>query len=60
MTHLINRTFNHDYPTIAGGQGVRLFDANGKSYIDASGGAAVSSIGHGNRKVIDAIKAQAE
>jgi len=60
MTHLINRTFNHDYPTVAGGKGVRLFDTNGKSYIDASGGAAVSSIGHGNRKVIDAIKEQAE
>ena len=60
MTHLINRTFNHDYPTVASGKGVRLVDTNGKSYIDASGGAAVSSIGHGNRKVIEAIKRQVE
>jgi len=43
MTHLINRTFNHDYPTIASGKGVRLVDTKGKRYIDASGGAAVSS-----------------
>lgn len=60
MTHLINRTFNHDYPTIASGKGVRLVDTNGKSYIDASGGAAVSSIGHGNAKVVAAIKKQVD
>ena len=60
MTHLINRTFNHDYPTVASGKGVRLVDTKGKSYIDASGGAAVSSIGHGHPKVVAAIKQQAD
>jgi adenosylmethionine-8-amino-7-oxononanoate aminotransferase len=60
MTHLINRAFNHDYPTVAGGKGVRLVDTNGKSYLDASGGAAVSSIGHGHPKVVAAIKQQAD
>ena len=60
MTHLINRTFNHDYPTIASGKGIRLVDTNGKRYFDASGGAAVSCIGHGNPKVIAAIQQQVE
>ncbi|MCR4269310.1 aspartate aminotransferase family protein, partial [Nitratireductor sp. ZSWI3] len=39
---------------------VELFDAAGKAYIDASGGAAVSCLGHGHPDVIEAIKAQAE
>src|SRR5690606_32625874 len=33
-------------------------DQHGKSYIDASGGAAVSCLGHGHPAVIQAIKAQ--
>jgi adenosylmethionine-8-amino-7-oxononanoate aminotransferase len=40
------------------GQGIELFDQNGKSYIDASGGAAVSCLGHGHPAVIQAIKDQ--
>ncbi|MCG8509155.1 MAG: aspartate aminotransferase family protein, partial [Rhodospirillales bacterium] len=32
----------------------------GKRYLDASGGAAVSSLGHSHRAVIEAIKAQLE
>jgi adenosylmethionine-8-amino-7-oxononanoate aminotransferase len=60
MTHLINRTFNHDYPTIASGTGIRLVDTNGKRYFDASGGAAVSSIGHGHPKVVAANKKQVD
>lgn len=37
-----------------------LYDANGKEYIDLIGGISVCNIGHGNKKVIDAIKKQAE
>jgi len=40
--------------------GSRLYDANGKEYIDLIGGISVCNIGHGNKKVIDAIKKQAE
>ena len=42
------------------GEGVYLYDAEGKQYLDGSGGAAISCLGHGNRVVIDAIKSQAE
>ena len=50
----------HDYPTAVGGEGVYLKDANGREYLDGSGGAAVSCLGHGCREVIDAINKQSE
>jgi len=40
--------------------GSKLFDINNKEYIDLIGGISVCNIGHGNQKVIDAIKTQAE
>ncbi len=40
------------------GEGPYIIDTNGKRYIDASGGAAVSCLGHNNQSVIDAIKQQ--
>jgi adenosylmethionine-8-amino-7-oxononanoate aminotransferase len=43
---------------IAGGEGCYLIDRNGKRYLDGSGGAAVSCLGHGDSEVIDAIKNQ--
>lgn len=42
------------------GEGVYLYDADGKQYLDGSGGAAISCLGHGNRAVIEAIKSQVE
>jgi adenosylmethionine-8-amino-7-oxononanoate aminotransferase len=43
-----------------GGKGMWLFDAEGRSYLDASGGAAVSCLGHGDGKVRRALKAQVD
>ncbi len=40
--------------------GSSLFDVNGKEYIDLIGGISVCNVGHGNKKVIEAIKNQAE
>jgi acetylornithine/succinyldiaminopimelate/putrescine aminotransferase len=37
-----------------------LYDVNGKEYLDLIGGISVCNIGHGNQKVINAIKKQAE
>ena len=45
-------------PKIAWGKGSYLYDADGKQYIDGSGGPAVYCIGHGNTEVNEAIKAQ--
>jgi acetylornithine/N-succinyldiaminopimelate aminotransferase len=41
-------------------KGSKLFDVNGKEYIDLIGGISVCNVGHANQKVIDAIKEQAE
>jgi acetylornithine/succinyldiaminopimelate/putrescine aminotransferase len=41
-------------------QGLYLYSTTGKSYMDLISGVAVSNLGHGHPKVIDAIKAQAD
>ena len=46
------------YPTAVRGDGIEIIDSNGKRYIDASGGAAVSCLGHGHPAVIKAMHAQ--
>jgi hypothetical protein len=58
MSHIFPRHTRNLPPVAVGGQGCYLTDADGKQYLDASGGAAVSCLGHGDRTVIDAIKAQ--
>lgn len=45
-------------PYVAGGDGCYLIGRDGHRYLDASGGAAVSCLGHGHPRVISAIKAQ--
>src|SRR5829696_7030677 len=41
-------------------EGVYFWDANGKRYLDLNSQLMCVNIGHGDRRVIDAIKAQAE
>ena len=48
MTHILHRAANAIMPVAVAGNGVELFDRDGKGYIDASGGAAVSCLGHGH------------
>ena len=59
-THVFHRSLRSSLPMAVRGEGVRLFDSTGKSYIDASGGAAVSCLGHGHPEVIRAIKDQVD
>jgi adenosylmethionine-8-amino-7-oxononanoate aminotransferase len=47
-------------PRIVRGEGSYLYDAQGRRYLDGSGGPAAFSIGHGNREVNAAISAQLE
>ncbi|GAL17581.1 adenosylmethionine-8-amino-7-oxononanoate aminotransferase [Vibrio maritimus] len=42
------------------GDGVYLFDTNGKAYLDGCGGAAVSNLGHSHPRVKQAIRDQLE
>ncbi len=57
-THVFHRHLHKKPPVAVGGQGLNLFDADGNSYIDASGGAAVSCLGHGHPDVLAAMHAQ--
>ncbi len=47
-------------PTATSAQGCYIYDKSGKPYLDGSGGAAVSCLGHGDPDIISAIKAQAD
>lgn len=59
-TRVIHRDLNRAYPTLVRGEGVYLFDSEGKRYIDASGGsAAVTAIGHGVPEVVSVLAEQA-
>jgi adenosylmethionine-8-amino-7-oxononanoate aminotransferase len=52
------RHLKTDYPSAASGSGAYITDASGKQYLDASGGAAISCLGHGHPRIIAAIKDQ--
>ena len=58
MTRILHRSIAHRYPVAARGEGIYLWDTTGRSYIDASGGAAVSCLGHGHPEVLAAMHAQ--
>jgi len=58
LTRVFHRHLQHTPPVAVSGKGVYLTDADGKQYIDASGGAAVSCLGHGHPDVLAAMHAQ--
>lgn len=58
MSHVFPRHSKLNPPTAVAGEGCYLIDSNGKRYLDGSGGAAVSCLGHGDAEVAAAIKAQ--
>ncbi len=58
MSKVFPRHCHNNLNTIDYGEGCYVFDKNGKRYLDGSSGAAVSCLGHNNRTVIDAVKAQ--
>ena len=60
MTHILHRQIHGTLPVAVAGRGVELFDRDGRVYIDASGGAAVSCLGHGHPDVIGALHEQAD
>lgn len=58
MTHILYRNANAVMPVAVGGKGIELFGADGKRYIDASGGAAVSCLGHSHPDMLAALHRQ--
>jgi len=58
VAHIFHRDTRADLPLAVGGEGIWIVDAEGRRYLDASGGAAVSCLGHGHPAVKAAMKAE--
>ena len=60
MSHVLRRRPLEAPPTAVAGEGAWITDSEGRRYLDASGGAAVSCLGHGHPAVVQAIKDQVD
>jgi len=58
MPHVFHRHTRTELPVAVRGDGIYVIDSEGRRYLDASGGAAVSCLGHSHPGVISAIKQQ--
>lgn len=58
MSHVFGRNAKATPPVAVAGEGCYLIDADGKRYLDGSGGAAVSCLGHSNQAIKEAVKSQ--
>ena len=58
MNRIIQRSGHAAMPVAVGGEGCWIVDRDGRRYLDASGGAAVSCLGHGHPEVVEAIREQ--
>ncbi|MDE3029974.1 MAG: aminotransferase class III-fold pyridoxal phosphate-dependent enzyme, partial [Paracoccaceae bacterium] len=56
--HIFGRSTKGTLPTAVRGEGCYLIDASGKRYLDGSGGAAVSCLGHSDAGVRAALHVQ--
>lgn len=57
-THVMHRSLRQTPPVAVRGQGVWVYDSSGRSYLDGSGGAAVSCLGHNHPDIQAAMHAQ--
>jgi acetylornithine aminotransferase len=57
MTHLMN-TYNRLPVAFTHGKGARLFDAQGREYLDALAGIAVNGLGHAHPRLVAALQEQ--
>ena len=51
-------TYNRYQIVLDKGDGVRLYDTDGKEYLDFGAGIAVFALGYNNKEYNDALKAQ--
>lgn len=59
-THVMHRSLRQTPPVAVRGQGVWVYDNAGRSYLDGSGGAAVSCLGHNHPDIQAAMHAQVD
>ena len=60
ISNVFPRHSSYDLPNAVGGDGCYIIDEKGKRYLDASGGAAVSCLGHSDKTIQKAIIEQTE
>jgi adenosylmethionine-8-amino-7-oxononanoate aminotransferase len=58
MTAILHRIIGAQLPRAVSGAGITITDSQGRIYIDGSGGAAVSCLGHNHPEVLEAMQAQ--
>jgi adenosylmethionine-8-amino-7-oxononanoate aminotransferase len=56
---ILHRTLNKTYPVAIRGEGVWLFDADGRKFLDFASSAVVNFIGHGDAAIVRAMAEQA-
>jgi len=59
-TYVIKPDLAKQYPFVAYGKGIYLFDQAGKAYLDGCSGAVTASIGHGNEEIAETMYEQAK
>ena len=57
-SHVFPRSMKTLPPVAVAGEGCYIIDSSGKRYLDGSGGAAVSCLGHDHPAVIEAVRSQ--
>jgi adenosylmethionine-8-amino-7-oxononanoate aminotransferase len=57
--HYFPRSPKGRYVSLVRGEGVYVYDEDGHAILDGASGAAVSCLGHGNRRIADRMAAQA-
>jgi adenosylmethionine-8-amino-7-oxononanoate aminotransferase len=57
--NILYGNFKSPYPVLVSGEGVYVFDEQGRKYLDAASGVCVVNIGHGVEEIITAMAEQA-
>src|SRR5215813_2633738 len=60
MSKVLHRSFSSALPTAVRGSGPYIYGHDGRRYLDASGGAAVSCLGHSHPRVTRAVVEQVQ
>ena len=58
--NLFHRNLQQEYPVIVRGEGIYLYDQEGRRYIDGIAGAGNVTLGHGRKRIAEAMAQQAE
>jgi adenosylmethionine-8-amino-7-oxononanoate aminotransferase len=59
QSHVFTLNPAYDYPVLERGEGVYVYDTEGRQYLDAVAGIALASIGYGRQRVADVLARQA-